>query len=179
MEAASPTTIEETYRLTARLNGNHVMRKNTSKTPLKTAHQATIEPTDEPSKKTRGKKRKASSQNCAVVTPLNPQPLQAMPAIANDETPRRGYTGTQPKCGQCQYHHPPNVQCRKCAKCGRYGHTSQYCRVSPQAYQNQALLAPNQVAPVRACFTCGDTNHMANVCPQRHQPQQQQPQPQQ
>ena len=38
-----------------------------------------------------------------------------------------------------------------------------------------------QNAPVRACFKCGDPNHMANVCPQRNAnqqpPQQQQAQP--
>ena len=183
LASANPQTIEDAYRIATELNNNCVLHGTFDKVSTKNAHQATIDSPNESkpsqqSKRNQGKKRKASSQNCAVVTPPNPQPLQTVPAFDGE---RKVYTGTHPKCDKCRYHHPPNAHCRKCDKCGRYGHLSPYCRIPPQAYQNQALLAPNQVAPVRACFTCGDTNHMANVCPQRYQPQQprqQQPQPQ-
>ncbi|KAJ0788379.1 putative nucleotidyltransferase, Ribonuclease H [Helianthus annuus] len=183
LASANPQTIEDAYRIATELNNNCVLHGTFDKVSTKNAHQATIDSPNESkpsqqSKRNQGKKRKASSQNCAVVTPPNPQPLQTVPAFNGE---RKVYTGTHPKCDKCRYHHPPNAHCRKCDKCGRYGHLSPYCRIPPQAYQNQALLAPNQVAPVRACFTCGDTNHMANVCPQRYQPQQprqQQPQPQ-
>ncbi|KAJ0810336.1 putative nucleotidyltransferase, Ribonuclease H [Helianthus annuus] len=183
LASANPQTIEDAYRIATELNNNCVLHGTFDKVSTKNAHQATIDSPNESkpsqqSKRNQGKKRKASSQNCAVVTPPNPQPLQTVPAFDGE---RKVYTGTHPKCNKCRYHHPPNAHCRKCDKCGRYGHLSPYCRIPPQAYQNQALLAPNQVAPVRACFTCGDTNHMANVCPQRYQPQQprqQQPQPQ-
>ncbi|KAJ0433396.1 putative transcription factor interactor and regulator CCHC(Zn) family [Helianthus annuus] len=37
----------------------------------------------------------------------------------------------------------------------------------------------NQTVRVRACYKCGDVNHMADVCPQRKQPQQPQQQQQQ
>ncbi|KAJ0724807.1 putative nucleotidyltransferase, Ribonuclease H [Helianthus annuus] len=183
LASANPQTIEDAYCIATELNNNCVLHGTFDKVSTKNAHQATIDSPNESkpsqqSKRNQGKKRKASSQNCAVVTPPNPQPLQTVPAFDGE---RKVYTGTHPKCDKCRYHHPPNAHCRKCDKCGRYGHLSPYCRIPPQAYQNQALLAPNQVAPVRACFTCGDTNHMANVCPQRYQPQQprqQQPQPQ-
>ena len=76
MEAACPATIEETFRLAARVNSNHVMRRNATKTSLKTAHQATVEPTVEPSsstKKNKGYKKAAtinSSKGKATVKKL-------------------------------------------------------------------------------------------------------------
>ncbi|KAJ0800572.1 putative nucleotidyltransferase, Ribonuclease H [Helianthus annuus] len=186
LASANPQTIEDAFRIATELNNNCVLHGTYDKVSTKNAHQATVDSSDEPkpsqqSKRNQGKKRKASSQNCAVVTPPNPQPLQTVPA-PNSE--RKVYTGTHPKCDKCRYHHPLNTQCRKCDRRGRGGHTAPFCRYTTHVNQNQALLAPTQVAPVRACFTCGDTNHMANVCPQRYQPQQPrqqlpQPQPQQ
>ena len=123
LASANPQTIEDAFRIATELNNNCVLHGTIDKVSTKSARQATIDSPYEPkpsqsSKKNQGKKRKASSQNCAVVTPPNPQPLQTVPAFTNNETPRKVYTGTQPKCGKCQYHHPPNVQCRKCDKCG-------------------------------------------------------------
>ncbi|KAJ0921353.1 putative nucleotidyltransferase, Ribonuclease H [Helianthus annuus] len=172
LASANPQTIEDAFRIATELNNNCVIHGTYDKVSTKNARQATTETTtvepspSQSSKKNQGKKRKASSQNCAVVTPPNPQTLQALAAVApaNTEPPKQGYVGTHPKCTTCLFHHPANVPCRKCANCQRYGHFANRCRNFPQASN----------APVRACYKCGDLNHLANVCPQRYQPQQQQ-----
>ncbi|KAJ0702340.1 putative transcription factor interactor and regulator CCHC(Zn) family [Helianthus annuus] len=194
LASANPQTIEDAFRIATELNNNCVLHGTFDKVSTKSARQATIDAPDElkpsqPSKKNQGKKRKASSQNCAVVTPPNPQPLQTVPA-ANPTTfgPQGNYVGSWPKCNQCFYHHPTGTPCRKCFTCNRLGHFANRCRNNLKPDQNQAMVAQhpapnqpqNQTVRVRACYKCGDVNHMADVCPQRKQPQQpQQPQQQQ
>ncbi|KAJ0576646.1 putative nucleotidyltransferase, Ribonuclease H [Helianthus annuus] len=153
MEAALPATIEETYRLAARLNSNIVLRRNSERTSSKNAHQATVGPSSS-TKKNQNRKRKASGQNCAVVTPPNP----ATPAPE-----RKPYDGIHPKCNTCNLHHPTNVNCRHCTICNRFGHSTTHCKNNPNN--------------VRACFKCGDTTHLRPQCPQLNQGQQQQQAP--
>nr|GEU53595.1 retrovirus-related Pol polyprotein from transposon 17.6 [Tanacetum cinerariifolium] len=45
---------------------------------------------------------------------------------------RREYNGTIPKCVRCNLHHPPEMPCRACFKCGRPRHMAKKCRVSPR-----------------------------------------------
>ncbi|KAM0037110.1 putative nucleotidyltransferase, Ribonuclease H [Helianthus debilis subsp. tardiflorus] len=41
----------------------------------------------------------------------------------------RGYMGTLPKCGTCQFHHPGPCRLRRCESCGRTGHSKETCWV--------------------------------------------------
>nr|GFA92292.1 reverse transcriptase domain-containing protein [Tanacetum cinerariifolium] len=45
---------------------------------------------------------------------------------------RKEYTNTEPKCPNCNYHHQPEVPCRLCANCNRFGHIAKNCRVRPR-----------------------------------------------
>ena len=72
--------------------------------------------------------------------------------------PQKGYTGIHPKCNLCHYHHPG--PCRECTKCGRKGHTADYCR---QTAQPATRAANTGVA--RSCYECGDAGHFKRNCP--------------
>ncbi|MFS7904462.1 putative transcription factor interactor and regulator CCHC(Zn) family [Helianthus anomalus] len=174
IEAAKLDSIEAIYRLAASLNNNRVRDKQaTNPISSKPAHQITQQ-----SNSNRGKKRKQSNPICnAIVPPVNPNP------VAPADAPKP-YTGIHPKCTTCNRHHPATARCRHCNNCNRYGHDTAFCRFNqqqpaPPAQQahpaQQALLAPQNARPARACFKCGDTNHLRPQCPQWIQEQQQPP----
>ncbi|KAJ0947472.1 putative transcription factor interactor and regulator CCHC(Zn) family [Helianthus annuus] len=50
-------------------------------------------------------------------------------AKTGDENRGKGYMGTLPKCGTCQFHHPGPCRLRKCESCGRTGHSKETCWV--------------------------------------------------
>ncbi|KAM0044992.1 putative transcription factor interactor and regulator CCHC(Zn) family [Helianthus debilis subsp. tardiflorus] len=170
IEAANLDNIEAVYRLAASLNNNRVRDKQAAK-PIssKPANQITQQ-----SNNNRGRKRKPSNPVCnAIVPPVNPNP------IAPDNA-QRPYTGIHPKCATCNYHHPVTARCRRCGNCNRYGHDTAFCRYqqqqAPQAQQaQQAPPAPPNARPARACFKCGDVNHIRPQCPLWNQEQQQPP----
>ncbi|GKE64312.1 reverse transcriptase domain-containing protein [Tanacetum coccineum] len=73
----------------------------------------------------------------------------------------RGYTGTEPKCTACGYHHLPETPCRSCFNCNRPGHFAKDCRLVPR---NVNLInTRNPVA--RTCYECGSTDHIKSACP--------------
>ncbi|KAM0060059.1 putative nucleotidyltransferase, Ribonuclease H [Helianthus debilis subsp. tardiflorus] len=170
IEAANLDNIEAVYRLAASLNNNRVRDKQAAK-PIssKPANQITQQ-----SNNNRGRKRKPSNPVCnAIVPPVNPNP------IAPDNA-QRPYTGIHPKCATCNYHHLATARCRRCGNCNRYGHDTAFCRYqqqqAPQAQQaQQAPPAPPNARPARACFKCGDVNHIRPQCPLWNQEQQQPP----
>ncbi|KAI3810611.1 hypothetical protein L1987_20232 [Smallanthus sonchifolius] len=87
-----------------------------------------------------------------------------------DPTPqKKPYGGSYPLCNTCQYHHPNNLPCRKCTSCGKFGHLATLCR-NPQQPQNTQAPPPNRNPPAitngRACYHCGDPNHMSLQYPQ-------------
>ncbi|XP_022014425.1 uncharacterized protein LOC110913916 [Helianthus annuus] len=179
VQAAKPTTIEETYQLTAEINDKRVLAES------------------------QGNKNK----NYATTTaPLNAAPVtnqnrQVAAPVTNAPPAKRAYTGPHPLCPTCTYHHPVGIAYRFCVHCNHYGHFTANCRTGPlqqaQAQAPPALpvplpapqgsqAAPAPVAHARSCYSCGDPNHFANVCPNRvvkqqpqQPPQQQQQQPQQ
>ncbi|GKE08577.1 putative reverse transcriptase domain-containing protein [Tanacetum coccineum] len=80
---------------------------------------------------------------------------------------RKEYTGTTPKCPNCNYYHPPEVPCHLCINCNRYKHIAKYCRVGPRVVN--PLNARNLTTARRACFECGGTDHYKAACPRLNQ----------
>ncbi|GKD45740.1 hypothetical protein Tco_1270385 [Tanacetum coccineum] len=76
---------------------------------------------------------------------------------------RKEYTGTAPKCPNCNYHHQPKAPCRLCTNYNNYGHIAKDCRVGPRVVN--PLNARNLTAARRACFECGGTDHYKATCP--------------
>src|ERR1044071_9904841 len=165
---SKPATVEDAIRLAASLTDKHVKdgtltRKGTKRS---TETPATTEPSQEnsASASSSNKKRIGGNQNYAVVAPLNQVPV-ANPPTAPQSTPK-AYTGKQPQCATCHYHHPTNLPCRKCDACGRLGHTTPFCRIANRPMNNPQTATQNQGADQpRVCYACGDPNHMQNRCP--------------
>ncbi|GKA84487.1 putative reverse transcriptase domain-containing protein [Tanacetum coccineum] len=71
---------------------------------------------------------------------------------------KKVYTGDLPLCTKCNYHH--TGQCApKCGKCKRYGHTTTDCRVNTNNNNK------NKNQKTRACYECGNTDHIKKNCP--------------
>jgi hypothetical protein len=60
------------------------------------------------------------------------------------------FAGQQQKCPKCTLTH--QGECPSCFKCKKLGHIAKFC----------------QEKVARACFECGDPNHLRNVCPKRN-----------
>nr|GEW90312.1 hypothetical protein [Tanacetum cinerariifolium] len=68
---------------------------------------------------------------------------------------KKAYTGNQPLCTKCNYHH--TGQCApKCNNCKKYGHATRECRVN---------VNNNRVQKMRTCFECGEPGHFKKNCP--------------
>lgn len=151
-------TLEDAISLAAQLSDNHV-RAGTLTLKGTKKPTSTEPPKDNRSDSARGdKKRKFHhTRNYAATTRATPARQVAPPAherqlvpAAQAPTPRN-YVGPHPRCNNCNYHHPNNTPCRSCTHCGKYGHTNATCRYAPTNN--------------RACFQCGDPNHMRPQCP--------------
>ncbi|KAI3725769.1 hypothetical protein L1987_65561 [Smallanthus sonchifolius] len=126
----NPATLEDAIRLSATLTDNHVKAGTLTRKGAKKVSDTTTP--SEPSKELKSepyhnnKKRKA--KNYAVVTPAAPV-KQVAPMAQNSI--KKHYVGNSPLCNTCNYHHFPNLLCRICASCGKYGHLANTCRVNP------------------------------------------------
>jgi hypothetical protein len=80
---------------------------------------------------------------------------------------RKSYGGKQPKCEICEYHHPTKLPCRKCAICEKYGHVTAVCRNTTRRQDNSQRTTKKilQVRKDKACYNCGNSNHMRPHCP--------------
>nr|GEU83542.1 hypothetical protein [Tanacetum cinerariifolium] len=76
---------------------------------------------------------------------------------------RREYTGTTPKCTNCNLHHLPESPCRAYLSCNRLGHLAKDCRVVLRMVN--LLNARNPTAARGACFESGGTDHFKAACP--------------
>ncbi|GJY47399.1 reverse transcriptase domain-containing protein [Tanacetum coccineum] len=75
-------------------------------------------------------------------------------AFATTANPvRREYTGTTPKCTNCNLHHSPESPCQACFSCNCLGHLAKDCRVVPRMVN--PVYARNPTAARGACFECG------------------------
>ncbi|GJT28325.1 putative reverse transcriptase domain-containing protein [Tanacetum coccineum] len=71
------------------------------------------------------------------------------------------YTGYLPLCTKCNYHHIGKCA-PKCGKCKRYGHATTDCRVNTN---NNNSNNNNNNQKARACYECGNTDHIKKNCP--------------
>ncbi|GJZ67892.1 putative reverse transcriptase domain-containing protein, partial [Tanacetum coccineum] len=76
---------------------------------------------------------------------------------------RKEYTGTAPKCTNCNYHHLPETPCRTCTNYNRFGHFAKDCMVGLRMVN--PLNARNSIAARGVCFECGGIDHYKAACP--------------
>ena len=150
---SKPVTLEEAIETAYQLTENHVKKGTLTRKGGKRSTDQTSSTTTPFTKGSsfKNKKQKTNSgKNYAMVAQPNQVPaVQAHMAQAPVKKP---YAGTYPKCAICQYHHLPTTPCMKCNTCGRYGHLTAACRHAAGAQ-------------TRACFLCGDPNHLKPQCP--------------
>ncbi|KAK1410756.1 hypothetical protein QVD17_37295 [Tagetes erecta] len=163
---SNPTTLEDTIRLAAQLTDNHVkdgslVKKGSKKDSEISASKTGGEDNPEP----HSKKRKAEALNYATVT--HAVPINQVAPVIQKAPVRKPYQGIHPLCNNCKLHHATNIPCRRCTKCGRLGHIFNYCREPAKATVNPDVDPPPlAITQGRACFQCGDPNHLRNRCPQ-------------
>ncbi|GKC09002.1 hypothetical protein Tco_1000612 [Tanacetum coccineum] len=75
---------------------------------------------------------------------------------------RREYTGTIPKCTNCNLHHLPESPCRAYFSCNLLGLLAKGCREVPRTVN--PVNARNPTAARGACFECGGTDHFKSPC---------------
>ncbi|GJS01324.1 putative reverse transcriptase domain-containing protein [Tanacetum coccineum] len=85
-------------------------------------------------------------------------------AFATTTTPsRKEYTGSAPKCTNCNFHDNPKTPCRMCMNCNRFIHFAKDYRAGPRMVN--PLNARNPTAARGACFKCGGSDHYKAACP--------------
>ncbi|GJY66297.1 putative reverse transcriptase domain-containing protein [Tanacetum coccineum] len=73
----------------------------------------------------------------------------------------RENTGTWPKCTTCNSYHAPGGPCRACFNCNCLGHLAKDCR----GVLRNVNLVNARNPTVRACYECGNTNHVRPAYP--------------
>ncbi|KAK1409075.1 hypothetical protein QVD17_35600 [Tagetes erecta] len=163
---SNPTTLEDTIRLAAQLTNNHVKDGSLVKKGSKKNSEIPGSKTENnDNSESCSKKRKAEVLNYATVTHV--VPINQVAPVFQQAPVRKPYKGIHPLCNSCKLHHATNIPCRWCTKCGRLGHTFNYCRAPAKAPGNPNVVQPPlAITQGRACFQCGDPNHLRNQCPQ-------------
>ncbi|GKE64316.1 reverse transcriptase domain-containing protein, partial [Tanacetum coccineum] len=75
---------------------------------------------------------------------------------------RKEYTGSAPKCTNCNFHYNPKTPCRTCINCNRLGNFARDYMVGPRMVN--LLNAKNPTAARGACYECGGTDHYKSAC---------------
>ncbi|KAI3670385.1 hypothetical protein L1987_87976 [Smallanthus sonchifolius] len=164
----NPANLEDAIRLAATLTDNHVKAGTLTRKGAKKVSDTTTPPAHVKEVKTEPyhNTRKRKAKNYVVITPAAPV-NQVTPMARN--MVKKQYVGNNPLCNTCNYHHLPNVPCRLCASCGRYGHVANTCRSNPPGNQVNRGNGPNPAVPAigngHACFECGDPTHFRDRCP--------------
>ncbi|GJZ35129.1 reverse transcriptase domain-containing protein [Tanacetum coccineum] len=76
---------------------------------------------------------------------------------------RKEYTGSAPKCTNCNFHYNPETPCPMCTNYNLQGHFAKDCGTGPRMVN--PLNAKNPTAAHEACFECGATDHYKSACP--------------
>ncbi|GJW89615.1 putative reverse transcriptase domain-containing protein [Tanacetum coccineum] len=76
---------------------------------------------------------------------------------------KKEYTGSTPKCTNCNFHHNLKTPCYACTYRNRLGHFTRDCSAGPRMVN--PLNARNPIAARGACYECGGTYHYKSVCP--------------
>ncbi|KAD3336539.1 hypothetical protein E3N88_32058 [Mikania micrantha] len=140
--ASCPDTIHSAVRLAHRLVDQAVRRGTLVKTE-------TTGNNNNKKRKWDGNPNKISSNQ-----------FQKKPPIAKVNTVvstgKKPYTGNNPKCNKCGYHHIGTCESFVCGKCNKPGHTTKFCRYSGPTTNNQ---------PKQGCYECGNVGHFRKDCP--------------
>ncbi|GJV00531.1 reverse transcriptase domain-containing protein [Tanacetum coccineum] len=76
---------------------------------------------------------------------------------------RKEYTGSKPKCTNCNFHHNLETPSRACMNCNRLGHFSRDCRARPRMVN--LLNGKNPTTAHGECYECGGTDIYKSTCP--------------
>ncbi|KAD4982080.1 hypothetical protein E3N88_18751 [Mikania micrantha] len=160
---SNPTTLEAAIHLGATLTEEYVKAGVLTRKGYKRAQiEKGKKPEQNQPKKKKQKQRMIKNYAAlTAATPVQATPVTAMPQPA---TARKPYTGPFPLCTKCQYHHLPTIPCRKCIKCGRFGHLDATCRSAHLAAATTTTANPATTGG-RACYNCGAEGHFRNQCP--------------
>jgi hypothetical protein len=149
-----PDTLEDAICLAAQLTDNHVRAGDLTRKGTKKPGKKSTESEAKADSSSKDQKRKAKTFNYAALTPATPV-TQFAPVVyqatQGQLPPKKPYIGTHLKCNTCQFHHMPNLPCRKCKNYGRFGHTTTACKFT-QRVMTPAQLPPPVVTRGPACY---------------------------
>ncbi|GJZ35268.1 putative reverse transcriptase domain-containing protein [Tanacetum coccineum] len=80
---------------------------------------------------------------------------------------KKEYTGSTPKCTNCNFNHYPETPFRVCMNCNRLRHFSKDYRVGPKMVN--PLNAKNPTTTRGVCYEYGGTDHYKLTCPRLSQ----------
>ncbi|KAD2805506.1 hypothetical protein E3N88_38883 [Mikania micrantha] len=106
---------------------------------------------------------KARVLTCKVMTVAAPIQATLITAVPQPVVVRKPYTGSYPLCTKWQHHHLPTNPCRKCLKCGRFGHLAATYRATHLATATTTTVPTTTGG--KACYSCGAEGHFRNQCP--------------
>ncbi|KAD5802577.1 hypothetical protein E3N88_13937 [Mikania micrantha] len=159
---SNPTTLEMAIHLSATLTEEYVKAGVLTRKGYK---RAQIEEVKKPEQYQHKKKKQKIIKNFAAMTVA--ALIQATPitVVPQPTMVRKPHTGPYPLCTKCQYNHLPTIPCRKCLKCGRFGHLASTCRATHLATATTTTTTVPTNTGGKACNNYGAEGHFKNQCP--------------